>query len=159
MHAVAVDGPDDDKLWRLLMVIADFAQADGTRAMVGRRELEERVRVGNRRLAKLVKTAVDDGWLTVDNPGGPRRPKTYSVQVMDAHRIRSGCGLRWERVNELVSVSAQTAATDVRRSNVRRASATRDASLASGKPEPVDAYAHFPNWTAERFERENGNHE
>ena len=41
MHAVAVDGPDDNKLWRLVMVIADFAQADGTRAVVSRRELEE----------------------------------------------------------------------------------------------------------------------
>ena len=157
MHAVAVDGPDDNALWRLVMVIADFARADGTRAQVGRRELEERVGVGNRRLPKLVKTAVDDGWLTVDNPGDKRCAATYSVQVVDAHRVHCGCGLRWDRVHNLVSVSAQTAATDVKTFNVRRASAERKRPLAVDN-EPVDAYAHFPNWTTERFERENGDH-
>ena len=159
MHAVAVDGPADNALWRLLMVIADFAQEDGSRAVVGHRLLAKRAGVRNRRLPKLIAQAVEDGWLIVDNPGGSRHANTYSIANLYADRVRSVRAERSDRVRELSAVSAQSAYTDVRRSNVRRASATRDASLASGQTEPVDAYAHFPNWTAERFARENGNHE
>lgn len=147
MHAVAVDGPDDDKLWRLLMVIADFAQADGTGAVVGQREMSERVRAGNRALPKLIARAIREGWLAVDKPGSPRHATTYSIPVTSAHRVRSVRGSRSARGQHLVSVSAQTADTDVRRIYVRRASATRDASLASGKPLFLPGSGLLEDWT------------
>jgi hypothetical protein len=156
MHAVAVDGPDDDKLWRLLIVIADFAQADGSHAMVPRRVLEERVGVGKRKVMSIVRQAVQSGWLAVDDPGDKRRPATYRLASYGEDRATE------------VSADAQTAprfgvsrrsqrATDVKTFNGKRASTSRSRSHAVDD-EPVDAYAHFPNWTAERFERENGDH-
>ena len=78
MHQVLVDGPDDPEMVLLLVAVADFADAAGMHAAVGQRTLARRVRVGLHKVHDLVKAAIDDGWLTVDKPGGPRVRSVYN---------------------------------------------------------------------------------
>ena len=89
--------------------------------------------VGHSAVMTLVRRAVEGGWLVVDNPGHERQPATYSVGVMVRDRttvVRSSA----QRGPQYGPLERSARTTDVKTFNVRRASATRDASLASGKP-------------------------
>jgi hypothetical protein len=79
MHRVCTHGPEDHELFRLMVVIADFADTAGRDAAVGQRVLAERVKVSKTRIYRLVQQAVCEGWLAVDKPGGPRRRAVYNL--------------------------------------------------------------------------------
>jgi hypothetical protein len=79
MHRVCTHGPEDHKMFRLVIVVADFADAAGANAAVGERLLAERVKVSRGRIHSLILQAVDEGWLAVQQPGGPRRRAVYNL--------------------------------------------------------------------------------
>jgi len=79
VHRVCTHGPEDHELFRLLVVVADFADATGRGAPVGQRVLAERVKVSKTTVHRLLERAVRDGWLVVETPGGPRRRAVYNL--------------------------------------------------------------------------------
>jgi hypothetical protein len=97
MHRVIVDGPDDDRLFRLLIVVADFADRDGMNARVGQRVLAERTRTSLWCTRMLIQRALAETWLAVDKPGDSRWRTVYSLgqRLGDARKLRgtsrAGC--------------------------------------------------------------------
>jgi hypothetical protein len=111
MHTVLRNRPDDDKLTLLLLVIADHADETGENASVGWTQLSERVKAGKWVVRRLLQEAIDEGWLDLVRPGGPRRRALYRLGPM----LRSPVGA--SRVSASLNGVHQTAAVRVERSN------------------------------------------
>jgi hypothetical protein len=79
MHRVIVDGPDDLELAWLCVVVADWMDADGRDGHPGQRVIADRARMPLTTVRRRLARAVAEGWLAVDNSGGPRRPAVYSL--------------------------------------------------------------------------------
>lgn len=79
VHRIIMYGPEDVELAWLLVVVADWMGADGDDGHVGVRTIADRSRTTFWRARRLLEQAVDEGWLSVDKPGGPRRAAVYSL--------------------------------------------------------------------------------
>ena len=172
MHAIAVDGPHDHEMFRLLMVIADHADASGANAHVDRRTIEERVKVGNRHAVTLVNRAIKDGWLVITRPGDRRRATVYALGVMaalratvvsdDAHTApRYGVGGRSDRARTLRRLNGSASAPTPNGSGARSGTKPRvppndhrTILKALSDNLHLSGTGDLPNWTAERHNRE-----
>jgi hypothetical protein len=169
MHRVCTHGPEDHELFRLVIVIADFADTAGRGAAVGQRVLAERVKVSNGRIRRLVEQAICEGWLAVETAGGPRRRAVYNLGPLLAKNGVTRTTVRAARTAEhesgayLLQIDAQPCAQTV--NGVGRSSSRRPPSR-DGRATAVDSwpplvplappnrYRGLPDWTAQRLDAE-----
>lgn len=170
VHRVLAYGPDDDKLFRLLINVAYAADPDGRDAKIGYRFLAERCHASIYRIRELLFTAVDDDWLELARRGSGSGKSIYDLGSRLADRAfardisREGCEIRAQlrapaREIERGIAQKKYVSTSRGRRAARPARGRRAASEGTDPSPPVpgdppsngksiydDPY-RFPNWT------------
>lgn len=174
VQRVLVAGPDDDKLFRLLVNVAYSADADGRDGKVGQRLLADRCHATIYRIRELLFRAVEDGWLEVALVGngrartaydlGPRLDVGTQFTTVARDMSRAGCGIDAQNRAQTFRFDAQNRAPVSSKSYVsaarrpqprgRRAAAEGEAATppvpadppSNGKSIYDDPY-RFPNWS------------
>jgi hypothetical protein len=82
-------GPEDPQLWRLVAVVADFADWQGRNAKVGQRLLADRTHHSTYGVRLLVIEAVHHGWLAVDRAGDKGFRAVYHLGPQLTNRAAS----------------------------------------------------------------------
>jgi hypothetical protein len=153
---VCKHGPDDHRLFRLCVVVADFADVGGHGAAVGQRVLMERVGTSYYLLKRLLAEAVSGGWLIVEKPGDSRRRTVYGLGpnlVMSRQSRRSVAVAPTESSTKLPRNKGQIAAGTLDGSNVGSLHRPpRKGGGATAVDKPASPYDGLPNWTAQRLE-------
>jgi len=169
VHRVIVTGPDDDLLFRLLVVVAEWPDTDidGRGHPISQVVVAQRIGRSLWYTRTLMADCVATGWLVCHrrNQGrmslwklGPNFAQLRVVTAKGSRERRSDSRTTSRGLSTIshadVDVSRRKRAHPPAEGGGGAAHETRD--VPPGRPKPVEnsVYAHYPNWTAERHTRE-----
>jgi hypothetical protein len=96
MHRVVVNGPDDDLLFRLLVIVADWSDTDCDERghLISQHVVAARARISLWYCRKLMAQALADGWLAQPRKSRPGRPGLWKLGPRCAQlRVASAHGV------------------------------------------------------------------